>query len=96
MDEVTQRLIADFGGLEPVYVDGVAGTFNLGANFAMLFFRYRPVFRDGHMVYDRVPALHLVRPMTSLMGCKDCIQRKMLELGPAADLPNLIISNEVH
>jgi hypothetical protein len=41
-DDVDGRLIADFACLDPVYVDGMAGVLNLGANFASLYFRWTP------------------------------------------------------
>ena len=31
--------LADYAAIEPMYVDGVAGVFNLGANFGTMFFR---------------------------------------------------------
>ena len=38
--DLTEKLIADFGCIEPVYVDGVAGLLNWGTNFATLYFRW--------------------------------------------------------
>jgi hypothetical protein len=40
--EVDAQLIADFACLDPVYVDGIAGTLNLGETFATLYFRWTP------------------------------------------------------
>lgn len=64
MDE---RLIADFACLDPIYTDGIAGYMNLGANFATLFFRWSPVrIEDGQIIFERAPALCLVRPRASI------------------------------
>jgi hypothetical protein len=52
--------------LDPVYIDGIAGILNLGCNVAMCYFRWQPVRRNGLMVYERAPALYVVRPRASI------------------------------
>ena len=47
IDEVDARLIGDFACLDPVYVDGIAGTLNLGETFATLYFRWTPRSDDN-------------------------------------------------
>ena len=64
------RLLADLAYLDPTYVDGiyVEGITNLGANFTMPFFRWAPATNaNGVLVMERVPALLLVRPRSSLL-----------------------------
>jgi len=41
MSDNNERLIADFGCLDPIYVDGIfaEGVMSLGANFATPYFR---------------------------------------------------------
>ena len=61
MSDFTERLIADFACLDPVYVDGIfaEGVMNLGANFATPYFRWTPTGRAGNGVVsmERTPAL---------------------------------------
>ena len=37
---LSDAAFADDAAIEPMYVDGVAGVFNLGANFGTMFFRW--------------------------------------------------------
>ena len=72
MDEMSDRLMADFACLDPVYVDGIAGLMNLGANFGTLYYRWKAVCsnRNG-LVYEKQPALVIIRPKTSI-PCPTC------------------------
>lgn len=73
MEILSDRLMADFACLEPIYVDGIAGVLNLGANFATLFFRWIPVSSaNGIINYERTPAMNIVRPVASRV-CKSCV-----------------------
>jgi hypothetical protein len=71
MSDFTERLIADFACLDPVYVDGIfaEGVMNLGANFATPYFRWAPRGRgdNGDVSMERTPALFLIRPRSSLL-----------------------------
>jgi hypothetical protein len=67
---MSDSIMADFACLDPVYVDGIVyeGLANLGANFATPFFRWTPtVSNSGVVVFERTPALFLVRPRSSLL-----------------------------
>jgi hypothetical protein len=35
IDTLSGAHLADFAAIEPIYVDGIAGVFNLGPNFAI-------------------------------------------------------------
>jgi hypothetical protein len=60
--------LADYAAIEPMYVDGVAGVFNLGANFGTMFFRWTPVrSEDGPVMFERSPAFVLVQPRSALL-----------------------------
>ena len=37
IDTLSDAHLADFAAIEPIYVDGIAGVFNLGPNFATLY-----------------------------------------------------------
>jgi hypothetical protein len=62
------NLLGEFACLDPVYVDGVftEGVVSLGANFATPFFRWIPSMREGHVIFEKTPALYMVRPIASL------------------------------
>ena len=87
MDEMSDQLIADFACIDPVYVDGVAGLMNLGENFAALYFRWKMVGVGTHgKLFERQPALVLVRPTTSV-GCPKCpYMVERLGVGPLRGL----------
>jgi hypothetical protein len=86
-DDVMKTLdasaMAEFQALDPVYVDGRVGPLiNLGDNFASRYFRWMPVHSEsGVVLYKKVPALLLVRPMSSLVRCRDCDDTKSM-VGP--------------
>lgn len=63
MDAMSERLRAEFATMEPVYIDGIAGIFNLGENFATYYFRYGTCPERGGII--RVAALVLVRPRSA-------------------------------
>jgi hypothetical protein len=66
--EMDDKMLADIAALDPVYVDGVGGVTNLGANFGTLFFRYVPVkTENGGLLYERTPVLYVMRPRSSLI-----------------------------
>jgi hypothetical protein len=44
---LSDAAFADYAAIEPMYVDGVAGVFNLGTNFGTMFFRWTPVRSEG-------------------------------------------------
>jgi hypothetical protein len=67
-DGMTEDEIVGFNCLEPQYVDGVAGMVNLGANFAVLYFRWQ-MTTGG--IYERAPALRVVGPVGSI-ACRTC------------------------
>ena len=72
MDEMSERLISDFACLDPVYVDGIAGLMNLGANFGTLYYRWKAVSANHQgLVYEKAPALVIIRPITSI-PCRKC------------------------
>ena len=65
--------LADYAAIEPMYVDGVAGVFNLGANFGTMFIRWTPVrSEDGPVMFERSPAFVLVQPRSALLCGKSC------------------------
>jgi hypothetical protein len=69
MDALSERLIADFACLDPVYVDDMAGVLNLGTNFQMLFHRWSPRSdREGGVGFEKIPALSLILPRTSILA----------------------------
>jgi hypothetical protein len=39
--------LADYAAIDPIYIDGIAGVFNLGANFGTMFFRWAPTRSEG-------------------------------------------------
>ena len=68
MSDTTERLMAEFNCIEPVYVDGIAGLLNLGPNFATLYFRWVPAQSEGGaFIYQQTPAITLVRPTASII-----------------------------
>jgi hypothetical protein len=73
MSDNNERLIADFGCLDPIYVDGIfaEGVMSLGANFATPYFRWAPtgLAGNGGVSMERTPALFLIRPRSSLLPC---------------------------
>jgi hypothetical protein len=78
--DLDERLLADYAALDPVYVDGIAGVFNLGPNFSTVFFRYNPVrTNSGIIVYERTPTMLLVQPRSALVCGKGCRLNTMLE-----------------
>jgi hypothetical protein len=73
MIEPTETLLADYAALDPVYVDGIAGVFNLGPNFSAMFFRWQPVrAENGVITYERAPAMVLIQPRAALLCGKGC------------------------
>jgi hypothetical protein len=62
------NLLNEFACLDPVYIDGVftEGVVSLGANFATPFFRWAPSMREGRVIFERTPALYMIRPIASL------------------------------
>lgn len=83
MLEMDERLVADFGCVDPIYVDGVAGILNLGQNFGMLFYRMVPVCSEGGgIALQQAPAVYLVRPKASVTLCpvlKGCAFKASME-----------------
>ena len=70
---LSDAAFADYAAIEPMYVDGVAGVFNLGANFGTMFFRWTPVrSEDGPVMFERSPGLVLVQPRSALLCGKSC------------------------
>lgn len=90
MEAIDERLMADFGCLDPVYVDGVAGVLNLGANFAMLFYRWAPMKQHGALVTcEQVPAVCIIRPRASLLCDHTCAFTQMLNAQHVPERPGL-------
>ena len=87
MDEMSERLMADFACLDPVYVDGIAGLTNLGGgNFGTLYFRWTAVGVGLHgKLYEKTPALVLVRPTISV-PCPKCPVMAELAAGTIREL----------
>jgi hypothetical protein len=68
MDGMTEDEVISFNCLEPQYVDGIAGMVNLGANLAVLYFRWQ---MTASGLYERAPALRIVGPIASIT-CRSC------------------------
>jgi hypothetical protein len=82
MDDVDAQLIGDFACLDPVYVDGIVGTLNLGETFATLYFRWTPrPGENGQVLFERTPAVYLVRPHASIVCTPDCRLKKWINGG---------------
>jgi hypothetical protein len=80
MTDFTDRLIADFACLDPMYVDGIAGVLNLGSNFSTPFFRWAPRQSEGGIItFEKVPAMLIVQPRSALICGKDCAMTAMLQ-----------------
>lgn len=62
-------MMADIACMTPIYVDGVLGVINLGANFMTCYFRWRAIRSDetGRIVYEKSVAHVLVRPRASIL-----------------------------
>jgi hypothetical protein len=71
MSDINGRLLSEFAGLEPIYVDGIFtdGIMNLGATFATPYFRWTLTghVNNGVIAMERQPALLLIRPRSSLL-----------------------------
>jgi hypothetical protein len=90
---LSDAAIADYAAIEPMYVDGVAGVFNLGANFGTMYFRWVPVRGDGGgITYERSPAFVMVQPRAPLLCGKACRLNAILDAQglPAASAPRLV------
>jgi hypothetical protein len=85
--------LADYAAIEPMYVDGVAGVFNLGANFGTMFFRWTPVRSEGGPVmFERSPGLVLVQPRSALLCGKSCRLNAILNAQgvPTVSAPRIV------
>lgn len=76
-DLLSERLRAEFGEMQPIYIDGVAGLLNLGDNFATYYFRWVASIQSGAVC--RQPALVLIRPRKSMLCRKDCMVERTLD-----------------
>ena len=38
--DCSAQMFGDYSALDPVFVDGIAGVFNLGENFSVMYFRW--------------------------------------------------------
>jgi hypothetical protein len=84
---LSETLLGDYAALDPVYVDGIAGVFNLGPNFSTVFFRYNPVRTDnGIIVYERTPTMLLIQPRSTLVCGRGCQINAMLEAQQAPSI----------
>jgi hypothetical protein len=84
---------ADYAAIEPMYVDGVAGVFNLGANFGTMFFRWTTVrSEDGPVMFERSPAFVLVQPRSALLCGKGCRLNAVLDAqgAPTVSAPRVV------
>lgn len=82
MPLIDEQLIAEFACLDPVYVQGIAGAINLGDTFATFYFRLAPKYTDnGVVVTERIPALYLIRPQSSIVCTPDCRLRRWVNGG---------------
>jgi hypothetical protein len=69
MDYLTERLMADFACLDPVYVDDAVGAMNLGANCQLLLYRWVRMSNNGDPNdYERSAAVNLIVPRTSVLA----------------------------
>lgn len=82
MEGLTDRLLADIACAEPVYADGIAGAFNLGTNFLTCYFRWRPMQRDGVVIWEKTPAVVVVRPRASLLSPNGGLARMLTTAVP--------------
>jgi hypothetical protein len=90
---LSDTVFADYAAIDPIYVDGVAGVFNLGANFGTMFFRWVPVRAEGGaMTYERSPTIVMVQPRATLLCGKACRVNAILDAQglPAASTPRLV------
>lgn len=86
MDALSERLMADFACLDPVYVDDMAGVINLGTNFQMLFHRWSPQSdREGGVAFEKIPALTLILPRTSILARSDGFIASLLKMQAAPE-----------
>lgn len=85
-----KRLLTEFGCLDPIYVDGIAGTGCLGKNFATYYFRWIPKYAEnGQVIYERTPALFLIRPRDSMICTIPCDLKNWIDGGhPPPTKPN--------
>jgi hypothetical protein len=65
--DFSERLLADFACLDPVYIDDAAAALNLGANCQLLLFRWQCVSRSAGE-FEKVPAVNLVFSRTSVLA----------------------------
>lgn len=69
-----ERLMADFACLEPIYIDGAAGYMNLGANIVCFYYRWQVTkYENGNPVFEKMPALQIIRPKNSLVCAGRCL-----------------------
>jgi hypothetical protein len=77
---MVDHLTADFACLDPIYVDGIAGVLNLGSNFSTLFFRWAPKQSEGGIItFEKVPAMLIVQPRSTLICGRGCAMTAMLQ-----------------
>jgi hypothetical protein len=65
--DFSERLLADFACLDPVYVNDAATALNLGTNCQLLLFRWQCVSHSAGE-FEKVPAVNLVFPRTSVLA----------------------------
>ena len=93
IDTLSDAHLADFAAIEPIYVDGIAGVFNLGPNFATLFFRWIPVKSEGGIIgYERAPAIVVTQPRSALICGKGCRLNALLDAqgAPTVSAPRVV------
>ena len=77
---MSEKLLADFACLEPIYVDGIEKLLNFGTSFGILYYRWVAVRSEGgQTIYEKTPALHIRRPRSSLIACRSCDFAKMID-----------------
>jgi hypothetical protein len=79
ISSLSENHFEDFAALDPIYVDGVAAVFNLGPNFATMFFRWAPVKCNGGVIYERTSSHVIVQPRSSLLCRSGCSIVAMLD-----------------
>jgi hypothetical protein len=83
--DLNERLMADFACLDPVYVDDALGALNLGANCQLLLFRWQCVSHSAGE-FEKVPAVNLVFPRTSVLARTGIIASWMQASTPPKDI----------
>lgn len=58
--------LSAYAALEPIYAAGIAGLVQFGEDFMTCFFRWGFHQENGLMVREKIPALAIIRPVSSV------------------------------